>query len=76
MKTRAERVYDGSYSSELLFKARSQSQEVNARTYKWNSDGCSACRVCDSGEQESVYHVIVECVGYLRERAELLERLS
>ena len=34
VKPLAERVYDGGYGSELLFKARSQSLEVNARTYR------------------------------------------
>ena len=29
-KPRLERIYDGSYSSELLFRSRSQSLEVNA----------------------------------------------
>ena len=32
VKPLAERVYDGGYGSELLFKARSQSLEVNAHT--------------------------------------------
>ena len=62
MEPLAERIYDGSYCSEFLFKARSQSLEVIARTYRWNSDGCNVCRVCDSGEEKSVYHVIVDCV--------------
>ena len=34
LKPMAERLYDGSYSSELLFRSRSQSLVVNARTYR------------------------------------------
>ena len=36
-------MYDGSYASELLFKALSQSLEVNARTYRGNNKGCKIC---------------------------------
>ena len=32
------RYYDGSVGSQLLFKARTQSLEVNARTYRWNEN--------------------------------------
>jgi hypothetical protein len=31
-----EIFYGGCYGSELLFKARSKSLEVNGRTYRWN----------------------------------------
>ena len=68
-----ESFYDGSWGSELLFKARSQSLEVNGRTYRWNTDGSRLCKVCRNLEVESVYHVIVECVGYERERQVLIE---
>ena len=71
-KPAAVRVYDGSFGSELLFKVRSQSLEVNARTYRWNEDGSKECKVCAMGIDESVYHVIVECAGYMRERQEFM----
>ena len=71
-----EKLYDGSYGSELLFKARSQSLEVNARTYRWNSDGSKLCKMCDSGSEETVYHVIVECTMYEYERSVFIEKLS
>ena len=76
LKPMAERVYDGSYSSELLFRSMSQSLEVNARTYRWNADGNRECQVCGSGELESVYHVLIECAGYERERAEFLSSIN
>ena len=72
LKPMAESVYNGNYNSELLFHSRSQSLEVNARTYRWNVDGIRECQVCESGELESVYHVFIECAGYARERAEFL----
>ena len=72
VKPAAERVYDGSFGSELLFKVRSQSLEVNARTYRWNEDGSKECKVCAMGVDESVYHMIVECAEYERERQEFM----
>ena len=32
--------------------------------------------MCDSGEEENVCHMIVECVGYTRERAKLVEVIN
>ena len=68
-----EPFYDGSYGSELLFKVRSQSLEVNGRTYRWNVDGSKECKVCGNCEVESVYHMFVECEGYERERQVLIQ---
>ena len=67
--------YTGSWGCELLFKARSQSLEVNARTYKWNENKSKECKMCGSGQVESVYHVIVECVRYERERSVLIQEV-
>ena len=67
VKPMVERKYDGSYSSELLFRARSQSLAVNDQTYRWNDVGSRECQVCRISEVKSVYHVIVECEGYERE---------
>ena len=72
----SEHVYDCSYSSELLFKARSQSLEVNARTYRWNAEGSKECKVCDTRAEESVFHIIVKCVGYEREREVLMHEAN
>ena len=49
-----ERVYDGSFDSEILFKVRSQSFEVNSRTHRWNESGSRECRVCGIGAEECV----------------------
>ena len=68
--------YDGSWSSELLFKTRSQSLEVNARTYRWNTDKSKECKVCNRKENESVFHVIVECTKYERERNLLMQTVK
>ena len=38
-----------------------------------NTDGSRLSKVCKNLEVESVYNVIVECVGYERERPVLIE---
>ena len=53
-------------SSELLRRSKSQILEVNARTYRQNAGGSRKCQLCGSGEEENMYHVIVECVGYTK----------
>ena len=57
-----------SRASELFFKARSQSLDVNEMTYKWNKRGENLCRMCISGMEESVHHIVVECEWYRNER--------
>ena len=38
-KPRWESCYDGSWEAKLLFKAKSESLEVNSRTYRWDNGG-------------------------------------
>ena len=75
VKPMIERTYDGGYISELLFRARSQSLEVNDQTYRWNDVGSRECQVRRTSEVESVYHVIVEWAGYERETVVLVKSL-
>ena len=69
---RHECMYEGSYDSEFLFKARSQSLEVKTRTCRWSIDGSRECKICDIGVKESMFHLIVECSGYANERGMLM----
>ena len=71
-----ECVYDGVYSSELPFKARSPSLEVNARTYRWNAENSKECKGCSVHIEESVFHLIVECMGNESEKMALLNVLK
>jgi hypothetical protein len=73
---RHERWYDGSWGSQLLFKARSQSLELNARTHRWNDRLSKLCEVCELNVDETVVHALVECSGYERERARFIELLE
>ena len=69
------RYYDGSVGSQLLFKARTQSLELNARTYRWNENGVKRCMNCDLNEDETVMHVMVECDKFDVERERFLNVL-
>ena len=60
--------YFGSWGCELLFKARSQSLEVNARTYRWNADKSRECKMCSTEQVESVYYMLVEYYKYEKKR--------
>ena len=73
---RYERFYDGTWGSELLFKARCQSLELNDRTYRWNVDRSRLCKMCNNGEIESVSHMVVECERYIEERRVLIEAVK
>ena len=67
-----ESLYDGSLGSDLLFQARTQCMDVNARNYRWSESGSKECQMCDMGEDETVEHVILECEKYDRERMEMM----
>jgi hypothetical protein len=72
---RMEDIYDGSWASSLLFKARTGSLEVNGRTYRWSGVG-EECTWCNLQEKETVHHLMVECEGHRQERELYLESLS
>jgi hypothetical protein len=62
-----EKFYDGSLSAALLFKARTGSLEVKARTYRWSGSG-EICEWCTDGERETIEHLMIECRGHTQER--------
>lgn len=66
------RWYDCRLGGDLLFQARARCINVNARNFRWSESGCKACQMCESGVDETVEHVILECGKYERDRQELL----
>ena len=73
VKPMNERWYDGSRGGQLLFKARTQSLEVNARTYRWAENGTRVCMQCEAEVDETVEHMVLECLRYAEERAEMMD---
>ncbi|XP_050694867.1 uncharacterized protein LOC126984800 isoform X3 [Eriocheir sinensis] len=64
--------YDGSLGGDLLFQARAQCMNVNARNYRWSESRSKVCQMCDRGVDETVVHVILVCGRYRRERTEMM----
>lgn len=71
-RPRHEKFYDGGLGGQLLFKARSQSLELNARTYRWSANGRKECDQCTTEEHETVEHAVLRCAKYDRERSDLM----
>ena len=67
-----ERWYDGSLGGDLLFRARAQCMDVNARNYRWSESRSKVCQKCNSGEDETVVHVVLKCEKYVRERMDMM----
>ncbi|MPC67029.1 hypothetical protein E2C01_061189 [Portunus trituberculatus] len=44
-----ERRYDGSLGGDLLFRARAQYMDVNAKNYRWSESRSKVCQMCDMG---------------------------
>ncbi|MPC56906.1 hypothetical protein E2C01_050872 [Portunus trituberculatus] len=63
-----ERWYDGSLGGDLLFRARAQCMDVNARNYRWSESCSKVCQMCDMGEDKMVEYVMLECEKYERDR--------
>ena len=58
---RKEIFYSGNEGSSLLFKARTNSLEVNNRTYRFNENRERRCKMCIMTVEDTVDHFIVEC---------------
>ena len=41
----------------------------------WNAESSEECKVCDMHVEQSVSHLIVECMGYERERTILMNEV-
>ena len=65
-----EEVYDNTYASVLLFKARTGTLNVNKQKRHWG--GSTSCHFCENTE-EDLKHFLLMCPGYERERKEVIE---
>ena len=66
------RWYDGSLGSDLLFRAKAQCMDVNARNYRWSESHSKLCQMCAMGEDKTVEHVVLGCEKYDRDRMEMM----
>ena len=67
-KPKKEIFYTGDWASSLLFKARSNSLEVNDRTYRFRENRDRNCVVCNMRVRETLDHLFVECPAYEQAR--------
>ena len=54
-----KKIYNGSWESTLLFKARTDSLEVNEKKKKWggDKDSCEKCEIRKERNTETLDHV-------------------
>ena len=69
-KPKNEKIYNGSWEAKLLFKARTDSLEVNEKNKKWggNTDLCEKCQTKSERIIETLEHLLVECPEYEEDR--------
>ena len=63
-----EDLYDNSYDSQLLFRARTNSLDLNWRKRFHGQTG--ECRLCEAEEEETLDHFLTRCAGLLEVRLE------
>ena len=64
---KSELFYDGIWAGQLLFKARTNTLEVNVRMYRWNEKKQRMCMQCGMGVDGTVEHMSLECERYVNE---------
>ena len=55
-------VYDNRPSSTILYKARSNTLQLNDRNRHTNKE--IHCLVCDTDDKEDIYDFMLHCTGY------------
>ena len=62
--------YDGNWEAKLLFKARSNTVEINSSLHRWKnvSKFCEKCMKKGIEIEETLEHLLVECDHYKEER--------
>ena len=77
-KPRKESIYDGRWESALLFKARTDSLEVNEKEKRWGgeNDMCEKCENETDRQTETLEHLMTECKAYGSERKEFENKIK
>ena len=73
-----DKSYNGTWEASLLFKARTNTLEVNERKKKWGgaNDKCEKCEKRGERITETLEHVLTECSEYTEERNRLDEKIT
>ena len=63
-----EEIYDNRPSSTILYKARSNTLQLNDRNRHTNKE--IHCLVCDTDDKEDIYHFMLHCTAYKEQRSQ------
>ena len=66
--TGEEEIYDNRPSSTILYKARSNTLQLNDRNRHTNKE--IHCLVCDTDDKEDIYHFMLHCTAYKEQRSQ------
>ena len=69
---REEDIYDNRPASTTLYKARTNTLQINDRNRHINKE--TSCMICgDINKKEDIYHFVLHCTGYIDERRKIRE---
>ena len=63
-----EEIYDNRPSSTILYKARTNTLQLNDRNRHTNKK--IHCLVCDTDDKEDIYHFMLHCTAYKEQRSQ------
>ena len=63
-----EKIYDNRPSSTILYKARTNTLQLNVRNRHTNKE--IHCLVCDTDDKEDLYHFMLHCTAYKKQRSQ------
>ena len=63
-----EEIYDNRPSSTILYKARTNTLQLNDRNRHTNKE--IHCLVCDTDDKEDIYHFRLHCITYKEQRSQ------
>ena len=74
LKIREEGCYDNSLGSNLLFKARSNTLQLNDRKRHYKEDKDTSCKLCGEGREDMNHFILKCCKLTSKRRRGLIER--
>ena len=75
-KPAVEHLYDGSWRSQLLFRARAGCLRTRAKERHWNDRQEGNCTLCNDNKKENEFHIVMECPAYKDIRKKLLDKIN
>jgi hypothetical protein len=64
------------HGSNLKFKARTNSLDLEGRKRSWSDNNTGLCKICDINEEESIDHFLFKCISLNYIRNDHFKRLE